>query len=60
MDPQLVPIAPDMKTDMRRILFASWLTAETGDLRKLRHFARLIAVRRIVKKRATLGKAWIQ
>lgn len=33
MEPQLVPMAPQMNIDMRRILFANLLSAEMGELR---------------------------
>ena len=59
-DPQLVPMAPDINTDIRRMLLASWLSAAMGEFRKVLQRVMLMAVKRMVKKRATLGKAWIQ
>jgi hypothetical protein len=36
IEPQLVPIAPEMKMDMRRMLLARLFTAETGESRNVR------------------------
>ena len=57
MEPQLVPIAPDRKMDMRRILFARLRIEVRGEVRKALYFAMLMTDRMTVKKRAILGKA---
>lgn len=53
-------MAPERKTDMRRMLRAKLLTAVTGESIKARHFAMLIAVKKIVIRRAIFGNAVIQ
>lgn len=60
MEPQLVPIDPDMNSDMRKIRLAKPWKAVTGDSRNVLYLAMLIAAKNTVKKRAILGNAWIQ
>lgn len=54
---QLVPIAPVINRLMRRVLFASRLSSETGDARKDLYRVKLKAVKIMVKKRAITGNA---
>jgi hypothetical protein len=60
MEPQLVPMAPERKSDMRSMRLARLFNEAMGEERKALYFVMLIAVKKRVKKRATLGKAWIQ
>ena len=57
MEAQLVPIAPVINRLMRRVLFASRLSSETGDARKDLYRVKLKAVKIMVKKRAITGNA---
>jgi len=57
MEAQLVPITPVINRLMRRVLFASQLSFETGDARKDLYRVKLKAVKIMVKKRATTGNA---
>lgn len=60
MDPQLVPIAPDIKRDMRRMLLARLLIADIGEFMNDLQRVTLIAAKTMVKNLASLGNAWIQ
>lgn len=60
IEPQLVPIAPERKSDMRSTRLARLFNEATGEERKALYFVMLIAAKKRVKKRAILGKAWIQ
>ena len=60
MEPQDVPTAPDMKRLMLSIFFARLFVAETGFERNIWYRGRLITVYKRVKRRAILGKDWIQ
>jgi len=60
MEPQLVPMAPERKSDMRSMRLARLFNEAMGAERKALYFVMLMAVKKSVKKRAILGKAWIQ
>jgi hypothetical protein len=53
-------MAPERKSDMRNMRLARLFNEVMGEERKALYFVMLIAVKNRVKKRAILGKAWIQ
>ena len=60
MEPQLVPIAPERKTDMRRMDLASVFREASGEDKKALYLRMLRVAKKMVKRRAIFGKAWIQ
>lgn len=57
MDAQDVPMVPVMKSEILSIRFARTFRLVIGSARNVLYRGRLIAVKRMVKKRAIRGKA---